>query len=233
LHEDFLEPLLELLVGSGRRVALLLLSVQLLLQVGDLVLENARSQLERQNKELRAKLAESEQQNKNRTRATIASLEHKIANLEEQLDGEQKERNTATRSNKKLEKRLKEVLMQVDDERRHADQYKEQQVDKMNARYKALKRQLDEAEEENSRLNQQKRKLQRDLDDISEQNEGLNRELSSTRNKLRRGQSSEPYRDSILNKRQRQRQQILDDSIDGEPRSQNGDGDDRDEGDED
>ena len=43
------------------------------------------------------------------------------------------------------------------------------QVDKMNARYKALKRQLDEAEEENSRLNQQKRKLQRDLDDLGEQ----------------------------------------------------------------
>ena len=42
-------------------------------------------------------------------------------------------------------------------------------VDKMNARYKALKRQLDEAEEENSRLNQQKRKLQRDLDDLGEQ----------------------------------------------------------------
>ena len=39
----------------------------------------------------------------------------------------------------------------------------------MNARYKALKRQLDEAEEENSRLNQQKRKLQRDLDDLGEQ----------------------------------------------------------------
>jgi len=190
-------------------------------------LENARSQLERQNKELRAKLAESEQQNKNRTRATIASLEHKIANLEEQLDGEQKERSTASRSNKKLEKRLKEVLMQVDDERRHADQYKEQ-VDKMNARYKALKRQLDEAEEENSRLNQQKRKLQRDLDDLGEQNEGLNRELSSTRNKLRRGQSSEPLRHSILSKRDRQRQQILGDSIDGEQQSQNGDGDDRD-----
>lgn len=190
-------------------------------------LENARAQLERQNKELRAKLAELEQQNKNRTRATIASLEHKIANLEEQLDAEQKERATASRANKKLEKRLKEVLMQVDDERRHADQYKEQ-VDKMNAKYKALKRQLDEAEEENSRLNQQKRKLQRDLDDLGEQNEGLNRELASARNKLRRGQSSEPLRHSILSKRERQRQQILDDSTDGEPRgSQNGD--DRDE----
>merc|ERR1719447_1135617 len=98
----------------------------------------------------------------------------------------------------------------------------------MNARYKALKRQLDEAEEENSRLNQQKRKLQRDLDDLGEQNEGLNRELSSTRNKLRRGQSSEPLRHSILSKRERQRQRILGDSIDGEQQSQNGDVDDRD-----
>ena len=40
------------------------------------------------------------------------------------------------------------------------------------------------------------------------QNEGLNRELSSTRNKLRRGQSSEPLRHSILSKRERQRQQV-------------------------
>jgi hypothetical protein len=42
-------------------------------------------------------------QNKNRTRATIASLEHKIANLEEQLDAEQKAsakgRQTTSRNN--------------------------------------------------------------------------------------------------------------------------------------
>ena len=39
----------------------------------------------------------------------------------------------------------------------------------MNARHKALKRQLDESEEENSRLNHQIRKLKRDLDDVTEQ----------------------------------------------------------------
>ena len=35
----------------------------------------------------------------------------------------------------------------------------------MNTRVKALKRQVDEAEEEVARLNSQKRKVQRDLDD--------------------------------------------------------------------
>ena len=32
----------------------------------------------------------------------------------------------ATKANKKLERRMKEFVMQSEDERRHADQYKEQ-----------------------------------------------------------------------------------------------------------
>ena len=51
-------------------------------------LESARMLLERQNKELRAKLGEMEAQMKTRSKATIASLESKIVNLEEQLDVE-------------------------------------------------------------------------------------------------------------------------------------------------
>ena len=39
LHEDFLESLLELLVGARGGGSLLLLPVQLLFQVGDLVLQ--------------------------------------------------------------------------------------------------------------------------------------------------------------------------------------------------
>lgn len=49
----------------------------------------------------------------------------------------------------------------------------------MNARVKALKRQLDEAEEEVTRMNAQKRKIQRDLDDQIEQTESANREIST------------------------------------------------------
>ena len=51
-------------------------------------LENSRMVMERQNKELKAKLSEMEDQMKTRSRATIASLESKISNLEEQLEVE-------------------------------------------------------------------------------------------------------------------------------------------------
>lgn len=51
----------------------------------------------------------------------------------------------------------------------------------MNNRVKALKRQLDEAEEEVTRVNGQKRKLQRDLDELMETNESISRELSTLR----------------------------------------------------
>ena len=47
----------------------------------------------------------------------------------------------------------------------------------MNARVKALKRQVDEAEEEVTRMNAQKRKIQRDLDDQIEINESASREI--------------------------------------------------------
>ena len=49
-------------------------------------LENTRMQLERQNKEMKAKLAELEGTLKTRSKATISALESKIGNLEEQLD---------------------------------------------------------------------------------------------------------------------------------------------------
>ena len=49
-----------------------------------------------------------------------------------------------SKNNRKLEKRLKEMLLQLEDERRHADQYKEQ-VEKSTNRVKvrALRFSLD------------------------------------------------------------------------------------------
>lgn len=48
--------------------------------------ESGRLLLERQNKELKAKLTELETAQRTKTKATIAALESKIANLEEQLE---------------------------------------------------------------------------------------------------------------------------------------------------
>lgn len=82
--------------------------------------------LERQNKELKTKLSELETNQRTKTKATIQALESKIATLEEQFEVEAKERLAHQKANRKLDKKLKEVLMQLEDERRHADQYKEQ-----------------------------------------------------------------------------------------------------------
>ncbi|XP_038146325.1 myosin-9-like isoform X1 [Cyprinodon tularosa] len=149
-------------------------------------LEGARSQLERQNKELKLKLQELEGTVKSKYKANMAALEAKIAQLEEQLDLETRERQAATKLVRRTEKKLKEVILQVDDERRNAEQHKDQ-ADKLNSRMKQLKRQLEEAEEEAQRANANRRKLQRELEDATESADAMNREVSSLRGKLRRG----------------------------------------------
>uniref|UniRef100_A0A2K5CXC8 Myosin-9 n=1 Tax=Aotus nancymaae TaxID=37293 RepID=A0A2K5CXC8_AOTNA len=148
--------------------------------------ENARQQLERQNKELKVKLQEMEGTVKSKYKASITALEAKIAQLEEQLDNETKERQAACKQVRRTEKKLKDMLLQVDDERRNAEQYKDQ-ADKASTRLKQLKRQLEEAEEEAQRANASRRKLQRELEDATETADAMNREVSSLKNKLRRG----------------------------------------------
>ncbi|XP_019905362.2 myosin-10 isoform X4 [Esox lucius] len=148
--------------------------------------ENARQGMERQNKELKAKLGELEGAVKSKFKASITALEAKILQLEEQLEQEAKERAAANKIVRRTEKKLKEVVIQVEDERRHADQYKEQ-MEKANSRMKQLKRQVEEAEEEATRANASRRKLQRELDDATEASEGLTREVNTLKNRLRRG----------------------------------------------
>ncbi|XP_064139693.1 myosin-9 isoform X2 [Loxodonta africana] len=148
--------------------------------------ENARQQMERQNKELKVKLQEMEGTVKSKYKAAIAALEAKITQLEEQLDNETKERQAACKQVRRAEKKLKDVMLQVDDERRNAEQFKDQ-ADKASTRLKQLKRQLEEAEEEAQRANASRRKLQRELEDATETADAMNREVSSLKNKLRRG----------------------------------------------
>uniref|UniRef100_A0A4W6FIU5 Myosin-9 n=1 Tax=Lates calcarifer TaxID=8187 RepID=A0A4W6FIU5_LATCA len=151
-------------------------------------LEGARSQMDRQNKELKLKLQELESTIKSKYKSSITTLEAKIAQLEEQLDIESKERQQAARLARRTEKKLKEVMLQVDDERRNTDQYKDQ-ADKLNSRMRQLKRQLEEAEEEVTRANACRRKLQRELEDANESADAMNREVSTLKSKLREEQS--------------------------------------------
>ncbi|XP_072319392.1 myosin-9-like isoform X2 [Eucyclogobius newberryi] len=149
-------------------------------------LEGARSHLDRQNKELKLKLQELELTIKSKYKSSITTLEAKIAQLEEQLDVESKDRQQASRLARRTEKKLKETLLQIDDERRNTEQFKDQ-LDKTNSRMRQIKRQLEESEEELTRANAYRRKLQRELDDASESADMMNREVSTLKSKLRRG----------------------------------------------
>ncbi|XP_054903437.1 myosin-10 isoform X4 [Poeciliopsis prolifica] len=178
----------ELLMERQRKTALQVETLTVQLQ-GERTLaqkaESSREQLEKQNKELRARLEELEGAVRGKHKLSVAALEAKIETMEEQLEQERQERAIANKLTRKTEKKLKEAMMQADDERRHADQYREQ-LDKSMVRLKQLKRQLEEVEEENSRSNAQKRKLQRELEELTDSSQTMTREISSLRTQLRR-----------------------------------------------
>ncbi|XP_077305053.1 myosin-11 isoform X3 [Lithobates pipiens] len=146
--------------------------------------ETARQQLERQNKELKSKLQEMEGSVKSKFKSSITALEAKIAQLEEQLEQESRDKQAQAKSLKQKDKKLKEALLQVEDERKQVEQYKDQ-AEKGLVKQKQLKRQLEEAEEETQRLNASRRKVQRELDEATESNDVLTRELSGLKSKLR------------------------------------------------
>ncbi|XP_074509599.1 uncharacterized protein myh14 isoform X2 [Sebastes fasciatus] len=176
----------ELLVERQRKTALQMETMTVQLQ-GERTLaqkaEAAREQLERQNKELKTRLGEMEGAVRGKHRLSVAALEAKIESMEELLEQERQERAIANKLMRKTEKKLKEVMMQAEDERRHADQYREQ-LDKSMVRLKQLKRQLEEVEEDNSRSNAQKRKLQREMEELTDSSQSMMREITSLRGQL-------------------------------------------------
>ncbi|XP_029927553.1 myosin-10 isoform X2 [Myripristis murdjan] len=178
----------ELLAERQRKTALQVETLTVQLQ-GERTLtqkaEAAREQLERQNKELKTRLGELEGAVRGKHRLSVAALEAKIESMEEQLEQERQERAIANKLVRKTEKKLKEVMMQAEDERRHADQYREQ-LDKSMGRLRQLKRQLEEVEEENSRSNAQKRKMQRELEELTDSSQSMTREITALRSQLRR-----------------------------------------------
>ncbi|XP_054626958.1 cingulin-like protein 1 [Dunckerocampus dactyliophorus] len=144
--------------------------------------------LERQSKDLKNKVADLEGSQKTNKVGLVAQLEDRIHELEERLEGEERERANLQLSNRRLERKVKEMVMQVEEEH-HSIQ---DQKDQLNLRLKALKRQMDEAEEEIDRLEHSKKKLQRDLDEQQETNEQLQSQLKSLRSEMRRKSTSAP-----------------------------------------
>ncbi|XP_017500288.2 cingulin isoform X3 [Manis javanica] len=130
-------------------------------------LECDKISLERQNKDLKSRLVSSEGFQK--PSASLSQLESQNRGLQERLQAEEREKTVLQSNNRKLERRVKELSIQIDDERQHVHDQKDQ----LSLRVKALKRQVDEAEEEIERLDGLRKKAQRELEEQHEVNEQL------------------------------------------------------------
>ncbi|XP_073904215.1 cingulin isoform X3 [Castor canadensis] len=136
-------------------------------------LECDKISLERQNKDLKTRLASSEGFQK--PSASLSQLESQNQLLQERLQAEEREKSVLQSTNRKLERRVKELSIQIDDERQHVNDQKDQ----LSLRVKALKRQVDEAEEEIERLDGLRKKAQRELEEQHEINEQLQARIKS------------------------------------------------------
>ncbi|XP_073493448.1 cingulin isoform X2 [Phyllobates terribilis] len=143
-------------------------------------LECDKISLERQIKDLKNRLSEMEGQQK--PSSNVSLLEAKLHEVQEHLQQGEREKNTLMSSNRKLERKLKELNIQLEDERLQVNDQKDQ----LNLRVKALKRQVDEAEEEIERLEGLKKKAQRELEEQHEINEQLQSRLKSMEKESRR-----------------------------------------------
>ncbi|XP_058260953.1 cingulin isoform X2 [Hemibagrus wyckioides] len=143
-------------------------------------LEMDKSSLERQVKDLKSRLADVEGQP--RSTAGVTILESKIQELEDRLHSEEREKSSILGAQRRIERKLKEVNATLDQERnQHAEQR-----DQLSLRVKALKRQLDDSEEEVERLEGVRRKILRDLEEQQELKDVLQAKVGALENELRR-----------------------------------------------
>ncbi|NWS71167.1 CGNL1 protein, partial [Crotophaga sulcirostris] len=145
-------------------------------------LECDKISLERQNKDLKSRILHLEGSYRSSKEGLVAQMEARITELEERLENEERDRANFQLSNRRLERKVKELMLQVDDEHLSLTDQKDQ----LSLRLKAMKRQVEEAEEEIDRLENAKKKLQRELEEQLDMNEQLQGQLNAAKKELSR-----------------------------------------------
>uniref|UniRef100_A0A3B4A0L1 Cingulin n=1 Tax=Periophthalmus magnuspinnatus TaxID=409849 RepID=A0A3B4A0L1_9GOBI len=143
-------------------------------------LELDKNAMERHLKELRGRLADME--GHSRSSVGVSQLENKILELEERLRSEEREKNTVLATQRRLERKLKDLNMTLDEERHNHSE----QRDQLALKVKALKRQVDEGETELERIDNLRRKAQRDAEEQLELKEALQSRVAALETELKR-----------------------------------------------
>jgi len=129
--------------------------------------EKNRKALDFQVKDMQTTLDEAEQMAMKGGKKITSRLEQKIKDLESQLDDEQRRLVDAQKSQRRTERRIKELTFSQDEDHKNHERMQEL-VDKLQNKVKSYKKQIEEAEEI-AALNLAKfRKVQADLEQAEE-----------------------------------------------------------------
>ena len=129
--------------------------------------ERTRKTLDCQVKDMQTKLDEAEQLAVKGGKKVVSRLGQKIADLDNQLDDEKRRLIEAQKSQRRTERRVKELTFSQDEDHKNHERMQEL-VDKLQNKVKSYKKQIEEAEEI-AALNLAKfRKVQADLEQAEE-----------------------------------------------------------------
>ena len=108
--------------------------------------ERGRKVLDNQVKDMQTRLDEAEQLAVKGGKKVVSRLEIKIKDLEGQLDEEQRRLVDAQKSQRRTERRVKELTFSQDEDQKNHERMQEL-VDKLQNKVKSYKKQIEEAEE--------------------------------------------------------------------------------------
>ena len=146
--------------------------------------EKNRKTLDSQVKDMQTKLDEAEQLAVKGGKKVVYRLEQKIGDLENQLDDEKRRLIEAQKSQRRTERRVKELTFSQDEDHKNHERMQEL-VDKLQNKVKAYKKQIEEAEEI-AALNLAKfRKVQVDLEAAEERADINDQVLAKLKSKTR------------------------------------------------
>ena len=152
--------------------------------------EKCRKTLDCQVKDMQTKLDEAEQLAIKGGKKVTSRLEQKIADLETQLDDEQRRLVEAQKSQRRTDRRIKELTFSQGEDNKNHERMQEL-VDKLQNKVKTYKKQIEEAEEI-AALNLAKyRKVQADLE-ASEERADINEQVLAKFKAKARGASAGP-----------------------------------------
>merc|ERR1712020_755087 len=127
-------------------------------------LERMKKNMENSVKDLQLRLDEAEQVALKGGKKQVQKLEARMRELENELDSEQRRTADSIKSNRKLERRIKEVSYQGEEDKKNLTRIQDL-VDKLQVKEKTYKRQAEEAEEQANSTLSKYRKLQHELDE--------------------------------------------------------------------